>query len=202
MHLGTARTCWLPHAGKLPLIIQSVFARPDDSGDDLFACPEDAVRVGADAFATCAFVRGKTEGAHLRRVADMVRQAAAWDIPVIVHTYPRRFHPDGKVEIVYEPEEIAWAVRCGIEVGVDVIKVPYCGDVASYAEIIRSCPVPVVAAGGPRAATLKDALRMAEAVIKSGARGMTIGRNVWGTPQIGQAIAAFKAVIHGPGTAS
>ena len=154
------------------------------------------MRAGADAFATCAFVRGKTEGAHLRRVADMVRQAAAWDIPVIVHTYPRRFRPDGTVEIAYEPEEIAWAVHCGIEVGVDVIKVPYCGDVASYAEIIRSCPVPVVAAGGPKAAPLKDALRMAEAVIKSGARGMTIGRNVWGTPRIGEAIAAFKAVIH------
>ena len=118
------------------------------------------------------------------------------------HTYPRRFHPDGKVEIVYEPEEIAWAVRCGIEVGGDVIKVPYCGDVASYTEIVRSCPVPVVAAGGPKAATLKDALRMAEAVIQSGARGMTIGRNVWGTPRIGEAIAAFKAVIHGLGTGS
>jgi len=156
MHLGTARTCWGPHAGKLPLIIQSVFARPDDTADDLLACPEDAVRVGADAFATCAFVRGKTEGTHLRRVADMVRQAAAWDIPVIVHTYPRRFHADGKVEIVYEPQEIAWAVRCGIEVGVDVIKVPYCGDVASYAEIIRSCPVPVVAAGGPKAFLVKN----------------------------------------------
>ena len=59
-------------------------------------------------------------------------------MPVIVHTYPRRSVGDG-VEISYTPEHIAWAVRCGIECGVDVIKVPYCGDRAAYAQI---CPSP------------------------------------------------------------
>ena len=201
MHLGTATGCWGPHAGKLPLIIQSIFGRPDDTCDEYLATPEDAVRLGADAFATCAFVRGKTEDKHVRRVADFVRQARPWDMPVILHVYPRRFHANGKIEIVYEPEEIAWAVRCGIEVGVDVIKVPYCGDVAAYRQIIAACPVPVVAAGGPKTPTLKDALAMAAAVVQSGAAGMTIGRNVWGVPDITKAVLAFKAVIHDGATA-
>ena len=86
MHLGTATGCWGPHAGKLPLIIQSIFGRPDDTCDEYLATPEDAVRLGADAFATCAFVRGKTEDKHVRRVADFVRQARPWDMPVILHT--------------------------------------------------------------------------------------------------------------------
>lgn len=196
MHVGTAMGCWPAHAGKIPLIVQSIMGRPDDTCDEYLATPEDAVRLGADAFATCAFVRGPTEDKHVRRVADFVRQARPWDIPVILHTYPRRFHVDGKIEIVYEPEEIAWAVRCGIEAGADVIKVPYCGDVESYRQIVQACPVPVVAAGGPKASTLKDALAMAQAVVQSGAAGMTIGRNVWGVPEITKAVLAFKAVIH------
>ncbi len=196
MNQGVARGCWPPYAGKAPLIIQSIIGRPDDTADEHIAEPEDAVRLGADAFATCAFVRGATEAAHLRRIADFVRQASVWDIPVILHTYPRRYASDGKVSISFAPEDIAWAVRCGIEVGVDVIKVPFCGDVASYAEIVRTCPVPVVAAGGPKADTLASALEMAAQVTAAGAKGMTIGRNIWGCPQITEALLAFKAVIH------
>jgi class I fructose-bisphosphate aldolase len=37
---------------------------------------------------------------------------------------------------------------------------------------------------------------MAAQVVQSGARGATIGRNVWGFEHIGAAVRAFKAVIH------
>jgi class I fructose-bisphosphate aldolase len=116
-------------------------------------------------------------------------------LPVIVHTYPRRF-TSAKAEISYAADDIAWAVRCGIECGVDVIKVPYCGDPAAYAQIVRQCPVPVVAAGGPKADTLRAAVTMAAEVVASGAKGMTVGRNIWGFPDIGAALSAFQMVIH------
>jgi len=196
MHKGVALRCWPPYAGKMPLILQSIIGRPDDTADEHLATPEDAVRLGADAFATCTFVRGPSEASHMRRVADQVRAAEQWEMPVVLHTYPRKFAGDDKAEISFEPEDIAWAVRCGIELGVDLIKVPYCGDVKSYREIVRSCPIPIVAAGGPKAKTLDDSLKLATDVIASGARGMTIGRNVWGTSDPGKALAAFKTIIH------
>ncbi len=195
MHIGVAKSLWGPYAGQVPLILQSIIGRFDDSANEHLCCPEDAVRLGADAFATCAFVRGPSEAAYLRRVADFVRAAERWGMPVIVHTYPRRYE-DGKVDVSFAPEDIAWAVRCGIECGVDVIKVPYCGDRAAYAQIVQDCPVPVVAAGGPKAATLGDALVMASEVVASGAKGMTIGRNIWGFPQVTAALTAFQLVIH------
>jgi DhnA family fructose-bisphosphate aldolase class Ia len=37
---------------------------------------------------------------------------------------------------------------------------------------------------------------MAAEVMTSGAKGMTIGRNIWGAPQVAQALSAFKLVIH------
>ena len=59
----------------------------------------------------------------------------------------------------------------------------------------------MVAAGGPRAETLEAALEMMTEVVQSGARGATIGRNVWGFQNISGAITAFKAVIHDGRTA-
>jgi class I fructose-bisphosphate aldolase len=56
--------------------------------------------------------------------------------------------------------------------------------------------VPLVAAGGPQADTLRAALDMAAQVVRSGARGAVIGRTVWGFEQIAAAVRAFKAVIH------
>jgi len=192
MHKGIAASAWMPYAGRLPMILQSTAARPDDSAREQLADPLDAVRLGADAIAVAAFVRGATEGAALRVVADCVRQAAAFEMPVICHIYPR----DKNNGISFLPEDIAWAVRCAVEAGVDVVKTPYCGDVAAYAQIVADCPVPLVAAGGPKADTLRSALEMVAQVVQSGARGATIGRNIWGFEQIGAAVHAFKAVIH------
>ncbi len=192
MHKGIAASAWGPYAGRIPLILQSTAARPDDSAREQVATPEDAVRLGADAFAVAAFVRGHTEAAHLRVVADCVREAARFEMPVICHIYPR----DKANKISFAPEGVAWAVRCALEVGADVIKVPYCGQVGAYAEIVAECPVPVVAAGGPQADSLRSALAMIAEVVQSGARGATIGRNVWGFGQIAAAVRAFKAVIH------
>jgi len=192
MHKGIAASAWPPYAGRIPMILQSTTARPDETAREQMATPEDAVRLGADGFAVSAFVRGATEAQHLRIVADCVREAARFEIPVICHVYPR----DKESKISFAAEDIAWAVRCALEVGADVVKTPYCGNVQAYAQIVADCPVPVVAAGGPRAETLPAALKMIAEVVQSGARGATIGRNVWGFAQITKAVQAFKAVIH------
>ncbi len=192
MQKGFAASAWQPYAGRIPLILQSTAARPDDTARQQIADPEDAVRLGADGFAVAAFVRGATEADYVRTVADCVRQAARFEMPVICHVYPR----DSSGNITFTPEDIAWAVRCAVEVGVDVVKTPYCGDVESYAQIVADCPVPLVAAGGPKADTLRAALEMAAQVVRSGARGAVIGRNIWGFEQIAAAVHAFKAVIH------
>jgi len=195
MHKGIAASAWEPYAGRIPLILQSSVLQPDDSfAPEQFADPEDAVRLGADAIAVVAFVRGNTEARYLKGVAECVRQAVRFDLPVVVHVYPRRF--DKEVTISFEPEEIAWAVRCVLECGPDVIKVPYCNDVAAYRQIIAECPLPVVAAGGPKTKTLADALGMLQEVVQSGARGATVGRNVWGFEKVTEAVHALKAVIH------
>jgi class I fructose-bisphosphate aldolase len=195
MHKGIAATMWAPYAGRIPLIIQAIVGRPDDTAYELVVTAEEAIRLGADAVAIAAFVHGRTEGYQLKVVADLVRDAARFELPVILHIYPR--NPQ-TLEIIHTPEDVAWALHCGLELGADVIKVPYCGDVRAQAEIVSESSVPVVAAGGPRTDTLEAALHMMTEVVASGTRGATIGRNIWGfeNQNITAAVKAFKAVIH------
>ncbi len=194
MHKGIAKSAWLPYAGHIPLILQTTAARADDTACEQLATPEDAVRLAADAVAVAAFIRGDTEAAHLRVVADCVRAAERFDLPVICHIYARDMR--GTPTVSFEPEDTAWAVRCAVEAGADIVKTPYCGDAVAYAQIVADCPVPLVAAGGPATPTLEEALNMMAAVVQCGARGATIGRNIWGSDRIGETIRAFKAVIH------
>ena len=195
MHKGIAAAAWEPLAGRVPFILQSTIARPDDTVCEQIADGEDAVRLGADALAVAAFINGAVEGDRLYTVAKCVKEAVRFDLPVIVHIYPREFTDDGP-KVSHRPDLVAWAVRCGLECGVDVIKTPYCGDVEAFRQIISDCPIPVVAAGGPKAETLGAALKMAQEVVQSGAKGMTVGRNIWSHPQITKAVKAFLSVIH------
>ncbi len=193
IHKGIAASVWPEYAGQVPLILQSSGVRPDDSAIEQFAEVEDAVRLGADAMAIVAFVRGATEAQYLRNVADAVREGMRWEMPIICHVYPRDMND---LSIIYTPEDIAWAVRCIVEVGADIVKTPYCGDPVAHAQIVADCPVPLVAAGGPKMPTLRDALQLMSDAVKCGVRGAVIGRNVWNDANIPGAVLAFKAVVH------
>jgi class I fructose-bisphosphate aldolase len=193
---GCAKHCWPPYAGRVALIIQLGCFTPDDRIAETIGSVEGVVRAGADAVAISIGVRGPREGSYLRMLSETVTEAEHLGLPAIAHIYPRAY-TDGTGVIVADPDNIAWAVRCGIECGADVIKVTYPGDPVAFGEIVASCPVPVVAAGGPRTSTFEEALRQAEDIIGTGASGLTVGRNVWapGRNTIA-AVAAYKMVVH------
>lgn len=191
---GAARHLWPRYAGKASLVIQGGCFVPDDRISELIATPEDAVRAGADALAVAIPVRGNSEGRYIRWLTDSVNAASRFGMPVVAHIYPRDFTEGAK--IVFTPEEIAYAARIGIETGVDVIKIGYTGDFDSYKETVRTSPVPVVIAGGPKADSLLGALEQTAEAIQAGARGAVVGRNLWGHGDPAMSARAFKGVIH------
>lgn len=194
MHKGPAAHLWEPYAGRIPLILQSSVVRADDTAFEIVATPEEAVRLGADAIAVVAFLRGPSEARYLRLVSDVVRDATRFELPVVCHVYPRSF--EGDAHITFDPDDIAWAVRCAVECGPDIVKVPFCGDQDAFRQIVADCPTPLVAAGGPKTGTLLEALDVLDKVVEAGGRGATIGRNVWGFGNTTASLEAFKAVIH------
>jgi class I fructose-bisphosphate aldolase len=194
MSKGTAMNCWAPYAGKIPLIVQSGCFTADDRIIETVTDAEECVRLGADALAIAIGIFGPNEGRFIKMLMNHVTEAAKYDLPVIAHIYPRDFSGTSP-KIVFDPEGIMWAARVGIEAGVDVIKVGYTGDVSSFRQVVESSPVPVVAAGGPKAKNLRAALSAMSEVIQAGGRGATIGRNVWGVPKTTEALRAFKSVL-------
>jgi len=193
MTKGVAMTCWQPYAGSVPLILQAGCFTADDRVIESMTTAEECVRLGADAIAIAIGIFGANEGKFLKMLGTGVTEAAKYDLPVIAHIYPRDF--SNGAEIVHDPESIMWATRVGIECGADVIKVAYTGDVSSFREIVDSSPVPVIAAGGPKAKNLRAALNAMAEVVTAGGRGATIGRNVWGVSRVAEALRAFKGVI-------
>ena len=194
MNKGTAMRFMEPHAGKVPFIIQSMALRPEWSEFAWTAPVEEVVALGADAIAVAMFLKGKSEIRYIDHLARVVREAEQYGLPVIPHIYTLSSGSE-RTSMTHEAEDIFYAVRMGLELGADVIKVPYTGDEASFRDIVRVTPVPVVAAGGPKCKTLEDAAQMMRAVARTGAAGATVGRNVWEFPDVPGAIAQLTEAM-------
>jgi DhnA family fructose-bisphosphate aldolase class Ia len=194
LNKGIAKRFMGPHAGKVPMIIQSMALRPGDSNFADTATVEEAVAMGADAIAVAMFVHCDMEVTYIRHLSAVVRAAESFGLPVIPHIYPLS-SGDERNTVAHDAEAIFYAVRVGLEMGADVLKVPYTGDVASFRDIVAETPAPVVTAGGPRCDTLDEAVALVRAVVKTGAAGSTVGRNVWGFADIPLAVRSLKAAM-------
>ena len=53
----------------------------------------------------------------------------------------------------HDPEIVGHVARIGAECGADIVKTLYTGDIDSFSKIVKSTPVPIVIAGGPKAKT-------------------------------------------------
>jgi fructose-bisphosphate aldolase/2-amino-3,7-dideoxy-D-threo-hept-6-ulosonate synthase len=69
--------------------------------------------------------------------------------------------------------------RLAAELGADVVKTNYTGSIDSFKEVVRGTPIPVVIAGGPKMKSDSDLLKMVYDAMQAGARGVSIGRNVF-----------------------
>ena len=194
LNKGVALRCMKNFAGKIPFIVQQNGLNTKDSSYVDHVQVEEVVAMGADAIAVAILVKGEGEFENMKRLADTVREAERFGLPVIPHIYPL-VCKDGAQIISNTPEDVFYAVRIGLEMGADVIKAPYTGDPASFADIVSATPVPVVTAGGPQCETMDEVLAMLRDIVKSGAAGTTIGRNVWGFPNIPETIRQMKTAL-------
>ena len=91
---------------------------------------------------------------------------------------------------------VAHCARVGVELGADIVKVPYTGDMESFSDVVSACCVPVVIAGGERMDSTRDVLQMVHDAIKAGGAGISMGRNVIQHPNRIQLVRALRAIVH------
>ena len=158
---------------------------------------QEAIALGADAVSTHINVGSEEEHVMLQSLGGLSRECDSFGIPLLAMMYPRG--PNIKND--HELEIVSHAARIGAELGADIVKTVYTGDVESFRRVVKSCPVPIVVAGGAQADSEKQVLQLAEDSIKAGAAGLSFGRNVFQHANQEAMTRALVRVVHNGSTA-
>lgn len=199
-------TCAIVHKGHFPTLANysTKFGlmmhlsagsdlNPDALDKVLVGDVEEALRYGADAVSVHVNVGSPTESNQVEDLGAIASQANEWGVPLLAMMYPR----GAKVKNQFDVDVVKKVARMGAELGADIVKTPYTGSAESFREVVRGCPVPVVIAGGPMMENDEAVLRVVADAIEAGAKGFSMGRNVFQHRNPVGIIKALRAVTLG-----
>jgi len=155
---------------------------PKEGGDRqayrVLSTVNEAAGLGADAVKVIiAFGRRDLEvhAENLRLVAEVVREAEIIGMPVIIE--PTLWGNAIPTERKNDPVLIPHICRIAIELGADVLKVPYAEGV--FADLCKRSPIPVAVMGGAKTDSIEDFYALGRQIVAEGVAGLIVGRNVW-----------------------
>lgn len=157
---------------------------------------EDALRVGADGIVIMNFPGAANEEATNAFAAMLAEQSDRWNVPFIIETLP--FGYPVTSDESNDPVMIATAARFSEELGADIIKTRYSGTDGDR-EIAAACTVPVLALGGPKS-DRETYFGFVQHVIKAGASGVAVGRNITQDAKPFAMVSALNALVHDDAT--
>ena len=141
----------------------------------LITTVEEAVRMGVDAvkmlFPWNMNNRERVE--MCTRVGKVVSACDHWDIPLVLE--PVIIGAPRTEEVIAEEENVA---RIAYDLGAHIIKIAFPGEERTK-RLVDELKVPLVIAGGPLAGDPADTVDAVAQTIRSGARGVIVGRNIW-----------------------
>ncbi len=154
---------------------------------------EEAIRMGADAVSIHINIGAQDEPEMLQEMGKTAMKCRNWGMPLLAMMYPR----GPGIKDPNDPAVVNIAARAGAELGADIVKTVYTGDIDSFKKIVMGVPVPVVIAEGPKMDTKTQLLQMIyDACVEAGAMGAAIGRNVFQDPDPTSLLIAMAKIIH------
>jgi fructose-bisphosphate aldolase / 2-amino-3,7-dideoxy-D-threo-hept-6-ulosonate synthase len=178
-------------AGFILHLSASTNLSPDPNEKVLINTVENAVKMGADGVSVHVNIGSTTEAKMIENLGKISVECMKWGMPLLVMIYPR-----GKNIInPKDKEAVKIAVRVAGELGADIVKTKYTGDIDSFREVIRGSLVPVVIAGGSKGSE-KEILQMIKDSIDAGGSGVAMGRNSFQHKTPEKFIKAVSLIIH------
>jgi DhnA family fructose-bisphosphate aldolase class Ia len=165
---------------------------------------EEAAALGADMAVVNCYVGGSepaVEAALLEKLARVAAGCERVGLPLCGEIIPRASRADrgaaGGEKVVGGPtsEDLALAMRLGLEYGCDMVKTVYNGDPEGYRRAVAAAHLPVIMAGGPKSDDELAIFRQLKEAMGCGACGAAIGRRVWGSPNPGAVLDAVRAIV-------
>ncbi len=152
---------------------------------------ENALRMGADGVSIHINVGDDNEAEMLHDFGKIAVECDYWGMPLIAMMYPR----GEKIKDEKDLEAVKIAARIGAELGADFVKTNYTGDPDSFAKVVEGCPAPVLIAGGSKLSP-EEMFKAIEGAMQAGAKGLSIGRNVFQHENPSLFVKAACSIVH------
>lgn len=185
---GAIRSCVPPEITKsvaLRCSSGSSMLQDDLSHEVISVDIEEAIRMNADCMAAQVFIGGDGQLESIDNISYLVNAGFRYSIPTL-----------GVCAVGKDMERTAryfkLATRIIAEMGVQIVKTYDCED---FEEVVAACPVPIVVAGGKKLPE-RDALAMAYDVMRKGARGVDMGRNIFQSTHPLEMAQAVRKIVH------
>jgi DhnA family fructose-bisphosphate aldolase class Ia len=158
---------------------------------------EEAAALGADMVVVNCYLGlgdASIESALLKKLAEVSAECERIGMPLCGEIIPRVPQGDS-TQPTPASEDLALAIRLGLEYGCDVVKTVYNGDQEGYARAVAAGRLPVIMAGGPKSTGESAIFHQLREAMTHGASGAAIGRRVWGCQHPPAALRAISAII-------
>lgn len=189
---GVIKKCSHDILGRVGLIMRISGTNtigPSTPFEEITTSCEEAIRLGVDAVAFTTYVGLENDSRAFKIFGKVVDECDDWGIPVLGEFLPAA----GKISNPYDVKWIKTAARIGAELGADFIKTYY-GE--PFEEVVDTCPVPIVIAGGEKMDDPVKVLTIAKKAVKAGAIGVCIGRNVFQYEDPVKMASALSKIVH------
>jgi class I fructose-bisphosphate aldolase len=183
------------HGGKdIGLILHlsaSTTLSPRPNRKVLVNTVENALRMGADGVSIHINIGDDDEAQMLKDFGKIAVECNYWGMPLIAMMYPR----GQNIEDEKDTEVVRLAARVGAELGADFVKTNYTGDPDSFAKVVEGCPAPILIAGGSKL-NEEEMFKTIEDAMQAGAKGLSIGRNVFQSKNPSLFLKAACSIVH------
>lgn len=202
---GIARYVSEEIAGKIALMLRidgtATSIGPDLTHDRLICSVEAAVKMGVDAVATFGVIGVAREAELSEKIGRAAEECEKWGMPMMTEMIPsdileHQFKTKAERRWPKDPEIVKYSARVAAELGADIVKGYYTGDIKTFKETVNYCPVPYLVLSGPFGKDPRIFLKFVRDAIDCGAAGVSVGRNVWGYKEPVKMTRAICQIVH------
>ncbi|GHH19719.1 2-amino-3,7-dideoxy-D-threo-hept-6-ulosonate synthase [Streptomyces lanatus] len=153
---------------------------------------EEAIQLGADAVSVHVNIGSDTESRQLADLGTVADTARRWGVPLLAMVYPR----GPRISDPHNPALLSHVVNVAADLGASLAKTTWAEPLERMADVVESCPIPVLVAGGPSRSDAGLAA-YARGAVAAGCSGLAVGRNFFESSSPAAVIRTLSAVVHG-----
>ncbi|MGV9712535.1 2-amino-3,7-dideoxy-D-threo-hept-6-ulosonate synthase [Gordonia sp. NPDC003424] len=196
VHKGRARTISPSRFTSMGLIVHlsaGTNLAVDQTRKVLVGSVEECLALGADAVSVHVNVGAPTESEQLTDLGVVAAECDRLGVPLLAMMYARGGVADaGNTSVA----TLAHLGAIATDLGADIVKLDYAGAPERMDEVVETCPLPILVAGGPSTATDDGAISFGQQVAQSRVAGLSFGRLIFGAENPHRVAKSLADTLH------